>query len=104
MILYNTTFVVDIQVIEPFRSWVLSTFIPRALESGVFFDPLFTKIVPQLPQDETSESFAVQFKAQEMVDAQNWNDTVSLRLVGDIQNVYRDSVLAFSTFMEIIRQ
>lgn len=104
MILYNTTFVVDTQVIESFKTWVSSAFIPRALESGVFIDPLFTRIVSQFTQDETTESFAVQFKAQDMTCAQNWNNSIGLRLIEEIQNVHRDSVLAFSTFMEIIRQ
>ena len=106
MVVYNTTFVVDSWVIEPFKSWVSSTFIPGALDGGVFIDPLFTRIVPQPAQDddETAESFAVQFKAREMADARNWNDTIGARLIGEIQNRYHDSVLSFSTFMEIISQ
>ncbi len=103
MVLYNTTFVVDSRVIEPFKSWVASAFIPGALDSGVFIDPLFTRIL-STQGDETAESFAVQFKAREMADAQNWNDTTGARLIEDIQETYHDSVLAFSTFMEIISQ
>lgn len=104
MVLYNTTFVVDSRVIEPFKSWVASAFIPGALECGVFIDPLFTRILPQSMQDDTAESFAVQFKAREMADARNWNDSTGAKLIGDIQDAYHDSVLAFSTFMEIISQ
>lgn len=104
MILFNTTFIIDRRLTPMFNDWGNNIFIPAAVSSGLLCDPLFCKILPQDIEDEESESFAIQFKANTMDDAQSWADNEGASLIGDIQDGKEGLVLAFSTFMEIINK
>ena len=102
MILFNTTFIVDVSAKAPFISWARNTLIPEAVASGIFTDPLMTRILP--PDDEPceSESFAVQLKAESEDAVKSWQEKNFPSLFLPLAEEYPQSVLPFSTFMEII--
>lgn len=102
MYLFNTTFIVDTHAVSYFRTWVSTCFIPKALTSSLFFDPLLTKIIQPEPSEDNVESYALQFKTHSLSEAQNWKESEARNLFGLIQSKYPESVLQFSTFMEII--
>lgn len=105
MILYNTTFIVDAHAIESFKAWVSASFIPAALESGIFIEPLLTRIIPppEVGQDDLACSFALQFKADDHAKANYWNEEIAPTLLQPLVLKHgAESILSFTTFMEIL--
>lgn len=105
MILYNTTFIVDAHAIDSFKAWVSASFIPTALESGIFIEPLLTRIIPtaDMGKDDSACSFALQFKADDHTKATIWNEEIAPKLLQPLALKHgAESILSFTTFMEIL--
>ncbi len=102
MILFNTTFVVENSLKANFLLWVSKVLLPAAAESGLLTDPLVSRILQ--PDDDPceAESFAVQFKSESLETAKVWRDSVFPELFHLISKENPQSILPFSTFMEII--
>lgn len=105
MVLYNTTFIVDTHAIDSFKAWVSTSYIPKALDSGIFEQPLLTRVL--LPEgmeaDNSATSFAVQFKSSDHEAAQLWNAATAPELIAPLIRQHGpEAVLSFSTFMEIL--
>lgn len=100
MILFNTTFVVHTSATDAFLGWVNDTFIPAAVDSGVFVEPLLTRILAS--HDPEVVSFAVQFKAHSQSEAERWNNGDAALLMQDLHSRFGENILPFSTFMEIL--
>ena len=100
MILLNTTFHVHTSVNNAFIQWVKSTYIPKALESGHFSQPIFSRIMMQV--DPEAVSYAVQLQASSHCDAETWHDTIAAQLKEELARLWGERVLHFSTYMEII--
>lgn len=102
MILFNTTFVVDLTISRQFLSWVKSTFIPEALSSGIFEAPLLTRILSQEGEPSEAESFALQFKSRSLAEVRQWQQEIFPALYQVIAEKHPGAVLPFSTYMEIL--
>lgn len=100
MILLNTTFHVHTSVNDAFIKWVKDTYIPKALESGHFSQPIFTRIMMQV--DPEAVSYAVQLQSSSHSDAESWHDTEAAQLKEELARLWGERVLHFSTYMEII--
>lgn len=105
MILYNTTFIVDTHAVDSFKAWVSASFIPAALESGIFLEPLLTRIIPpaDMAQEDSVCSFALQFKADDHTKATIWNEEIAPTILQPLALKHgAESILSFTTFMEIL--
>lgn len=100
MILLNTTFHVHTSVNDAFIKWIKDTYIPNALESGHFSQPIFSRIMMQV--DPEAVSYAVQLQASTHSDAETWHDTEAAQLKEQLAKLWGERVLHFTTYMEII--
>ncbi len=103
MILHNTTFVIVPAIERQFLQWMQNEYLPAIRSEETFHDALLTKIKPHADAEaEDALSFALQFKApdEESVGAL-WNGKAS-EILSRQQKVFGESMLMFSTVMEII--
>lgn len=100
MTLLNTTFHVHTSVNDLFLEWVKTVYIPTAMNSGHFSNPLFTRIMTQVDPEATS--YAVQLQALSHKDAETWHDSEAAQLKESLAKRVGELVLHFSTYMEII--
>ena len=102
MILLNTTFIVHKSIEKAFISWVNDTYIPAAEQSGIFIEPLLSRIL--LETDPEATSFALQMRAHSHQEANTWHDCDAAALKSDIAKMWGEKMLHFTTFMEIINR
>ncbi len=101
MILFNTTFHVHKNADTAFRQWISHTYIPAALESGLLSSPLFTRIM--IETDPEAKSYALQFTAQSEHDVEMWRNGIAADHLHALSARHGESVLHFSTLMEILQ-
>lgn len=102
MILLNTTFLVHKSIEKPFISWLNDTYIPTAEKSGIFIEPLLSRVL--IESDPEATSYALQMRAQSHDDANNWHEQDATILKNIIFKLWGEKVLHFTTFMEIINR
>jgi hypothetical protein len=100
MILLNTTFHVHKSADALFNKWVKEIYLPIANESGLFSNPLFTRIMMQVDPEATS--YAVQLQALSHSKAEAWHDSIAAQLKKSLAQQVGERVLHFSTYMDII--
>lgn len=97
----NTTFYVHSSVQTDFLEWVRGTYIPAALDSGLFRSPQLMLVEHQVEPDALT--YAVQFMTHDTASARLWHDEgngASLRR--DAMERYPQKLLFFSSFMEVL--
>lgn len=100
MILLNTTFLVHKSIEREFIDWVHNTYIPTAVETGIFSDPLLSKVM--IETDPEGTSYAVQMRAESHNMASQWHDNEAATLKNSLVKSWGEKVLHFTTFMEVI--
>lgn len=100
MTLLNTTFHVHKSVDALFIKWVKEIYLPVAMDSGLFKNPLFTRIMTQVDPEATS--YAVQLQASSHRDAEAWHDSTAAQLKDALAREVGERVLHFTTYMEIM--
>ncbi|MBQ2838846.1 MAG: DUF4286 family protein [Muribaculaceae bacterium] len=100
MTLLNTTFHVHKSVDALFIKWVKEIYLPVAMDSGLFKNPLFTRIMTQVDPEATS--YAVQLQASSHRDAEAWHDSTSAQLKDALAREVGERILHFTTYMEIM--
>lgn len=101
MVLFNTTFHVHTNADAAFLQWIRHTYIPAALESGLLSSPLFTRIM--IDSDPEAKSYALQFTAQTEHDVEMWRNGIAADHLHALSARHGESVLHFSTLMEILQ-
>lgn len=104
MILHNTTFVISPEIEQEFLFWIKERYLPAACKAKNISDALLSKIMapPQADEMPDTVSYAFQFKAETLSDANIWLENVAGGLIIEQQKIHGENLLAFSTFMEII--
>ena len=100
MTLLNTTFHVHKSVDALFIKWVKEIYLPVAMDSGLFKNPLFTRIMTEVDPEATS--YAVQLQASSHSDAEAWHHSTAAQLKDALAREVGERVLHFTTYMEIM--
>ncbi len=101
MILFNTTFIFDINSSpEAFLDWARRRYIPAALSSPGIDSHLLARI--DNPADEGTFSYALQLVMADEAAAALWDGTAD-ELRSDLERLYgKGRVVWFSTYMDIV--
>lgn len=102
MILFNITFAVSPQSENDFLEWASESFIPEINSCSSFSSPLLTRIIPQNPDEDQAQSFALQFKAESVEAVNRWIECSGGMALEKIHSKHGENVLFFATFMEIL--
>lgn len=101
MIIYNTTYAVEISSLGAFIKFLKEAYIPGLLEGGVLSDPKLLRIIPEEPEQDVV-SLALQFSAPDRTTLEEYLQGECACYQGAIQNRFGTNVLHFSTLMDVI--
>jgi len=100
MILYNITINVTPDIEEDFISWMKSTHIPEVLETGIFHDHKFFRLLHE--SEDGSTNYCIQYFTESIEKMMEYEKQHASLLRSKTQERYRDKAVAFRTLLETI--
>lgn len=100
MIVFNTTFHVEEDIHEEFLEYMLQTFIPLSVKSGLLAAPRLACVMGK--DDESGFSYAMEFTATDADALEKWNREESAAVYTPLLNTFREKIAGFSTVMQTI--
>lgn len=100
MLIYNTTYQMDVNEARNFVIYIHNQFIPTALAQGDLKNARLARILSH--KDPESECFSLQFEAESTADIHRWLIEKGNKLNEDMLKVFNNQIVGFSTIMEVI--
>lgn len=100
MLIYNTTYQMDVNEARNFVIYIHNQFIPTALAHGDLKNARLARILSH--KDPKSECFSLQFEAENTADIHRWLIEKGNKLNEDMLKVFNNQIVGFSTIMEVI--
>ncbi len=100
MLLYNVTFGIDKQIETEWITWMKETFVPAVMETTLFNDYKFYKVLTH--DDETSVSYSLQCFANSIESVVKYLNDFAPALVEAHRLKFQDQHAAFNTLLEEI--
>lgn len=101
MLIYNTTYHVEINDARNFIIWLNECYIPQAEESSELKNPHIFRILSHKEQD--SECFSLQFEVEDSTVLHRWYTGSGMKLNEEMMKIFKDKVIGFPTLMEVIK-
>lgn len=100
MLIYNTTFQVEMAEAQNLLIYLHESYMPEAMKSNLMTNPRLTRIISH--RDEDSECFSLQFEANSMADIHRWYQNEGKQVNDDLVKLFKNKVVGFPTIMEVI--
>ncbi len=101
MLVYNTTYHVQMSDARNFVIWLSESYIPEAEKTGDLKNPRILRILSHQEQD--SECFSLQWEVESSAALHHWHTQVGAALNEEMMKIFKDQVLGFPTLMEVIK-
>ena len=101
MLIYNTTFQVDINDARNFVIWITECYMPEVEKNGKLSHPRLTQILSH--QEADSECFSLQWEVEDSATLHRWHTEQGMTLNEEMMKVFKDKVVGFPTLMEVIK-
>ena len=101
MLIYNTTFHVEMNDARNFVIWLNECYIPEVEPSGELRNPRILRILSHKEQD--SECFSLQWEVEDSAALHRWHTKQGARLNEEMLKIFKDKVIGFPTLMEVIK-
>lgn len=100
MILMNTTFHVENELVDSFLGWLRERYLPAAGTTPGITSPVVSRLLIEVAPEATS--FAVQLSADRLETASAWHDAEGARLRGELLSKWPERIVFFTTYMEVL--
>ena len=100
MVIFNSTYCVSLSDFPKWENWIKDIYIPKMIGTGYFSEPKVLKIMKQ--DEDSDDSYSVQFTAQSMEDLLDWNDKYGEEFSREFSCFFGTDVLYFSTILEVL--
>lgn len=100
MILYNITINVTAEIEEDFISWMKTTHIPEVLNTGIFHDHKFFRLLHD--SEDGSTNYCIQYFTESIEKMMEYEKQHAALLRAKTQERYKDKAVAFRTLLETI--
>lgn len=100
MIIYNTTYHVDLDVEENFIIWIKEVYIPSVLEHDVLHNPRFHKILSHTQPGQTN--YALQWEVESPGALHKWHMEHAGFPATELTKIFEEKVLSFDTLMRVV--
>ena len=100
MIIFNTTFHIEDDVLNDYISFMKETYITRAVGSGFLHEPRLARIHAQ--HEESGSSYSLQFKVKNVDTLNHWFSSEGQTLQEDLTSRFGNKALGFVTLLEEI--
>ena len=101
MLIYNTTFQVDVNDARNFVIWLTECYMPEVEKNGKLSHPRLTQILSH--QEPQSECFSLQWEVEDSATLHRWHTEQGMKLNEEMMKVFKDKVVGFPTLMEVIK-
>ena len=101
MLIYNTTFHVEMGDARNCVIWLNEYYIPEVENLGELKNPRILRILSHKEQD--SECFSLQWEVEDSAALHRWHVKQGATLNAEMMKVFKDKVIGFPTLMEVIR-
>ena len=102
MIIYNTTFCIEMTSVDQFRDWLSVFYLPLIRQSGYFENYKLLKIHHQ--QDPELINYSCQLSAQTINDSQLFKVEYEDKVASHLQTTFGEKCLLFSTTLEMVEE
>lgn len=100
MIVYNTTFNIENDILTECVEYLKKIYIPRAMASGFLQTPYLRRILQDESEDTTS--YSVQFHVKNPETLMYWMESEGRTLQEELVNSFGTKIVGFSTLLEEI--
>lgn len=100
MIIFNTTFHVEDEILDDYIRFMKETYIATAAGSGFLHEPRFCRIHAQ--HEESGSSYSLQFKVKNVDTLNHWFTTEGQALQEKLTTQFGNRALGFVTLLEEI--
>ena len=101
MLIYNTTFHVEMNDARNFVIWLNECYIPDVGDCLQRRDPRILRILSHKEQD--SECFSLQWEVEDSAALHRWHTKQGARLNEEMLKIFKDKVIGFPTLMEVVK-
>ena len=101
MLIYNTTYQVELAEARNLVIWLSECYIPQVEENGKLSHPRLTQIISH--QEADSECFSLQWEVEDTSTLHRWHTEQGMKLNEELMKIFRDKVVGFPTLMEVIK-
>lgn len=100
MILYNITMNVTQDIEQDFIAWMKSVHIPEVLETGIFSEHKFYRLLHD--SEDGSTNYCIQYFTESIDQMMEYERKHATLLRSKTQERYKDKAIAFRTLLETI--
>lgn len=100
MIVYNTTFNIENDVLEECLDHLKKMYIPKAIASGFLYNPCLRRILQEETDDDQGQNFSVQFHVKNVDTLNFWLQQEGAAIQQELINRFKTKVVGFTTLME----
>ena len=100
MLIYNTTYHVDIAEEDNFLIWVKEVFIPEVIQQEVLQNPRICKILSHSQPDQVN--YALQWEVESAALLHKWHLEYGDYAKKEVTKIFKVKVLSFDTLMKVI--
>ena len=101
MLIYNTTYQVDVPDAGNFVIWLSECYIPEVEKNGKLKNARLTRILSHREAD--SECFSLQWEVEDTATLHHWHTGQGMAMNGEMMKIFKDKVIGFPTLMEVIK-
>ncbi len=101
MIIYNTTFHIENDIVDECTNYIKTIYIPAIIQSGFLAYPRFHRILTKQDEQEGS-CFSLQFSVKNMDTLNYWLEKEGFVLLQNLTTHFKNRVLPFSTLLDEI--
>ena len=101
MLIYNTTYQIDLGDARNFVIWINESYIPQVLADGRLKNPRLCQILSHKEQE--SECFSLQWEVDNSAVLHKWHTEFGMKLNEEMLKIFKDKVIGFPTLMEVIK-
>ena len=101
MLIYNTTYQVDMDDARNFVIWLTECYIPEVEKNGKLKNARLVRILTH--QDPDSECFSLQWEVEDSASLHHWHTEQGMAMNEEMMKVFKDKVVGFPTLMEVIK-
>ena len=99
MLIYNTTFHVEDEVLNNFLIWIKECYITEVKKQGTLKSPRLCKI---LSHHDEGHSYSLQWEVENSAVLHHWHMEQGKHLHEELIKIFKDKVVGFPTLMEVI--
>ena len=101
MLIYNTTYQVDLADARNFVIWLTESYIPEVEANGKLSRPRLPQIISH--QEADSECFSLQWEVEDSATLHRWHTEQGMKLNAELMKIFKDKVVGFPTLMEVFK-